>query len=57
MNKPFKGSVWNVKGNIISAYPNHRQRRAQLNVLPNSTKVGAGDANPIRSMKQLKSKL
>jgi hypothetical protein len=58
-NQPFIGDTKKVKGNIMSKFPNRRQRRAHLNELPNSTKVGRrgkGVSAPIRSRKQFKYK-
>lgn len=57
VNRPFIGCIWNVKGDIITQFPNRRQRRAHLNMLPNSTKVGARRGHtpnpPLRSMDQI----
>jgi hypothetical protein len=57
-NVPFQGDTKKVRGNIINYFPNRRERRADLNAIPNSTKVGAlgkGVSAPIRSIKQIKS--
>lgn len=57
-NVPFVGDTKKVKGNILNYFPNRRQRREYMNVVPNSTKVskkgrGKGVYAPIRSIKQL----